>query len=259
MSDFSAYVQENRRHWDRTADQWVVAGERAWSQAQPTWGIWGIPNSELPLLPESLAGKRAIELGCGTGYVSAWMQRRGAAVQAIDISREQLATAKRLAAVHGVGDIEWVLGNAEEVDQPDGSFDFAISEYGAAIWCDPELWLPEAFRLLRSGGQLVFLGHHPLAMVCSAPSGDTPAGMALERPYIGLRELDWTEALEDPGGIEFNRPIGDWMTLFRTVGFEIKDYLEVQAPESATGQQFWIPAEWSKQFPSEQVWFLKKP
>jgi ubiquinone/menaquinone biosynthesis C-methylase UbiE len=81
------------------------------------------------------------------------------------MSREQLATAKRLAAVHDVGNVDWVLGNAEDVDQSDGSFDFAISEYGAAIWCDLELWLPEAFRLLRPGGQLVFLGHHPLAMV----------------------------------------------------------------------------------------------
>ncbi|HSC04979.1 MAG TPA: methyltransferase domain-containing protein [Solirubrobacteraceae bacterium] len=48
-------------------------------------------------------------------------------------------------------------GNAEEVPAPDASFDLAISEYGASIWCDPYRWIPEASRLLRPGGELIFL------------------------------------------------------------------------------------------------------
>src|SRR5262245_4569940 len=40
---------------------------------------------------------------------------------------------------------------SESVEQayPDGSFDFAISEYGACSWADPYRWIPEAARLLR--------------------------------------------------------------------------------------------------------------
>lgn len=56
-------------------------------------------------------------------------------------------------------------GSAESIYQPDGSFDFAISEYGAAIWCEPSAWISEAYRLLLPGGELVFLGNHPLVMV----------------------------------------------------------------------------------------------
>ena len=134
---------------------------------------------------------------------------------AIDNSAEQLATARRLAAEHGVDDVEWVHGNAESVPQPDASFDFAISEYGAAIWCDPQVWIPEAHRLLRPGGRLVFLGNHPFAMVCTAADGGSPVGTTLERSYFGLGRLDWTEAAEDPGGIEFNIEISSWMRLFR--------------------------------------------
>ena len=33
--------------------------------------------------------------------------------------------------------------------------DLAISEYGAAIWCDPYVWIPEAARLLRRSGLVV--------------------------------------------------------------------------------------------------------
>jgi SAM-dependent methyltransferase len=234
-----------------------VAGERAWSQAEPTWGIWHVPNTQLPLLPDSLDGHRTIELGCGTGYVSAWMRRRGASVYAIDNSEQQLATASRLGDVHGIDDIEWAHGDAEDVPQPDHSFDFAISEYGAAIWCEPTSWLTEAHRLLKPGGELVFLGHHPLAMVCAAPAGDSLVGRTLERPYFGLAELDWTEAVEDPGGIEFNMPIGEWLREFRRVGFDVVDFVEVQAPSTATGDRFWIPADWSKDYPSEQVGWLR--
>ncbi len=252
------HVAENRRHWDEQAPEWVAAGERAWAQADPDWGIWSISNDDLPLLPDDLEGLRAIELGCGTGYVSSWMRRRAASVYAIDNSTEQLATARRLAAEHGVDDIEWVHGNAEVVPQPDESFDFAISEYGAALWCDPHRWIPEVHRLLRSGGRLTFLSTHPLGMVCTPIDGASPAGPTLERPYFGLGRLDWTDAVDDPGGIEFNMEISSWMRLFRDVGFDVVDYIEVQAPADATETHFWVPADWAKQYPSEQAWILTK-
>jgi SAM-dependent methyltransferase len=252
------HVVENRRHWDEMAPEWVAAGEASWARTEPQWGIWAVPNRDLPLLPDDLSGQRVIELGCGTGYVSAWMRRRGARVYAIDNSEQQLATARRLAGEHGLDDIEWVHGNAETVEQPDAAFEFAISEYGAAIWCDPDVWIPEAHRLLRPGGHLVFLGNHPLGMVCTPISGDAPAGLTLERDYFGLRRLDWTDALDDPGGIEFNMEISSWMRLFRDTGFDVVDFFEIQAPASAEGVRFWVDAAWARRFPSEQAWVLRK-
>ncbi len=258
MDALPGHVAENRRYWDAEAPKWAEGGRRAWGQ-EPRWGIWQLPDHEVSLLPADLTGRRVIELGCGTGYVSAWAHRRGAVHQyAIDNSDAQLATARQLAAEHGVTDIEWVHGNAETVEQPDESFDFAVSEYGAAIWCDPDIWIPEAHRLLRPGGELAFLGNHPLAIICADVDGAEPTGYTLERAYFGLDAIDWTAATEDPGGIEFNRPISEWLALFRRVGFEVLDYRELQAPDDADGVQFWTPAEWAKRFPSEQVWWLRK-
>src|ERR1019366_9873877 len=105
-----------------------------------------------------------IELGCGTAYVSAWLARRGARVVGIDNSESQLATARILQDEHELH-FPLLFGNAEEVPYPDASFDLAISEYGAAIWCDPHLWIPEAARLLRPGGRLIFLGNGPLLVL----------------------------------------------------------------------------------------------
>ena len=238
-----------------------MSGSRSGSgrgRSEARWGEWQIPNTELPLLADDMHGQRVIELGCGTGYVSAWMRRRGASVYAIDNSEAQLATARRLSAQHGLDDIEWVHGNAETVDQPDGSFDFAISEYGAAIWCEPAAWISEAHRLLRPGGDLVFLGNHPLAMVCSPIDGSLPVTERLERPYFDLGRMDWRDAIDEPGGIEFNLPISSWIRLFHRIGFDITDYIEIQAPESATGTKSTVTAGWAQRFPSEQVWHLHK-
>ena len=251
------HVAENRRHWDAMADEWVGMGEQRWVADEPLWGMWSIPESQLGLLPEDLSGAAAIELGCGTGYVSSWLARRGAAVVGIDNSARQLATARRLAAEHGV-ELTLLHGNAEQVPYPDASFDFAISEYGAAIWCDPYVWVPEAHRLLRPGGDLVVLGNAPLAMVCAPLDGSTPIGERLERDYFGMHRLDWRDAVDEPGGIEFNLPVSGWFRLFRQTGFEVLDYLELQAPQPGAAINFFVTADWAHRFPSEQVWRLRK-
>ncbi len=175
---------------------------------------------------------------------------------AIDVSEGQLATARRLADIHG-SRIEWLHGNAETVPYPDGSFDVAVSEYGAALWCDPYAWIPEAVRLLRPGGRLSFLTNSPMLTTCY-PLDGSEAGFTLVRPYFGQHMFDWSGVEIDPGGVEFNLAISDWFSLFHQHGLEVVDFLELQAPESATGTQFVVPADWAKRYPSEMVWKLRK-
>jgi SAM-dependent methyltransferase len=250
------HLSTNRDIWNADAANWAEFGERLWGLETPEWGVWGNPDEGLNLLPADMAGMEAIELGCGTGYVSAWMTRRGARVTAIDISAEQLATARRLAADHGA-DISFIEGNAEETGLPDRAFDFAISEYGASIWCPPETWLREAWRLLRPGGRLVFLGNHPLSLIC-APLDGSPCDLTLHRPYRGMWGADWTEVDYEPTGICFNLTISSWMALFTEIGFYVTRYQELYAPDDAIGTRAAIPASWAKTYPVEQVWHLKK-
>lgn len=252
------HVHANRAHWNDTADDWIGPGERAWTAAAPSWGIWGVPEADLELLPERMDGMRTVELGCGTGYVSAWMARRGADATGIDASEAQLATARRLAQRHGV-DLTLVHGNAEATPFADASFDFAISEYGAAIWCDPYRWIPEAWRLLAPGGRLVFLGNHPLVAVCSPWNGATPIERRLIRPYFGQHRIDWSEVEIDPGGVEFNLPLEDWFALFRRTGFEVEDLREPRPAEGGEETVFFVTADWARRWPSEIVFKLRKP
>lgn len=254
MTSLPEHAAENARYWDDMADQWVAAGERAWA-SEPTWGNWGAPDDAVRLLPDDMTGMRAIELGCGTGYVSAWMVRRGAEVVGVDVSAEQLATARRLSAENRV-EIDLRQESAEAVSEPDASFDFAVSEYGAAIWCDPYVWIPEAARLLKPGGRLHFLGNHPLAMVCT-PLDGSPAEAMLHRDWRGMHRFDWRQVDVDPGGVEFNLGIADWMHLFRDTGFVVEDHLELGAPDPAE-DRYAVPGWWAARFPAEQVWKLRR-
>ena len=76
-TELPEHVRRNRVHWDARTAEYVGPGERAWARQEPTWGIWRVPDAELRVLPEDLAGKDVIELGCGTAYISAWLVRAG--------------------------------------------------------------------------------------------------------------------------------------------------------------------------------------
>jgi SAM-dependent methyltransferase len=255
MSDLPEHVRRNRAKWDELASQFVRPGERSWASSAPAWGIFQVPETELHLLPDDLAGKDAIELGCGTAYVSSWMARRGARVVGIDNSSVQLETARRLQREHGLS-FPLIHGNAESVPLPDASFDFAISEYGACLWADPDLWVPEAARLLRPGGALVFLTNAHLLTLCVPDDENAAAGRELLRPEFGMKRVEWAG---DPG-VEFHLSHGDWIRVLRRAGFEIEDLIGLQAPEDPSNRYPYpfVTHEWARQWPYEEVWKARK-
>ena len=249
------YLQGNVDFWQKEAAKYAEYGEDAWVRDQPAWGIWEIPESEVGLLPADMSGLTCIELGCGTAYVSAWMCRRGADVVAIDPTPDQLATARRLQEKY---QLDFVIeeGFAESVPYPDESFDFAISEYGAALWADPYRWIPEAARLLKPGGELVFLTNSALSVMCApAFDSDGPIRSELLRPYFGMHKTIWPDS---PDGTEFHLTHGDWIDLLRANSFAIERLVELQAPPGATSNEAWADADWATQWPIEEVWVVRK-
>jgi SAM-dependent methyltransferase len=247
------YVARNREAWDRMAADYVESGRRNWASDEPTWGIFDAPESQIGMLPDDLPGMDTIELGCGTAYVSAWLARRGANPVGIDNSPQQLETARRYQAEFGIA-FPLHLGDAERTPFPDASFDFAISEYGAAIWCDPYRWIPEAARILRPGGKLSFLGNSVLLMLTSPlDDEDAPVTERLERPLFGMHRFDWND-----GSAEFHLPHGAMVRLLRDSGFEIEALVEVAIPEGATTRYPFVTAEWARRWPAEEVWKVRK-
>ncbi|HVQ59607.1 MAG TPA: class I SAM-dependent methyltransferase [Solirubrobacterales bacterium] len=253
MNDLPAHVARNRAYWNGLASDYEADGRRNWGQEEPTWGIWNVPESQLGVLPESADGLDSIELGCGTGYVSAWLARRGARATGIDNSEEQLATAKALQAEYGI-EFPLLHGNAEQVPLPDASFDLAISEYGASIWCDPYKWIPEAARLLRPGGQLVFLVNSVFLMLCMPDDESLAADERLLRPYFGMHRFEWPDA----DAVEFHLPHGELIALLRANGLQVEELTEVRPPDGSTTRYPFATLEWSQRWPCEEIWKARK-
>ncbi len=249
------HVERNRATWNEWAAEFVSPGERSWASTEPYWGIWAVPEGDLHVLPADLDGKDTIELGCGTGYVSAWLARRGARPIGIDVSREQLATARRLQAEHGLR-FPLLEGNAEELPFPDGRFDLAISEYGACLWADPYRWVPEATRVLRPGGELIFLVNSVIFMLCDPDDEDQKATDWMVRDYFGMHRFEWP----DWPTVEFHLGYGDWIRLLRANGFDIEDLIEVRPPEDAETIELFdnVDLGWARRWPCEEVWKARK-
>ena len=245
-------VARNRDLWTRTNVEYTDReAARQWSQEEITWGVWGVPERELRVLPD-MAGTDVLELGCGTAYVSAWLARRGARVVGLDVTPAQLETARRCQAEHGL-EFRLIEASAEEVPLADASFDLVVSEYGASIWCDPARWVPEAARLLRPGGRLVFLRNSTLVMLCTPDEG--PAEERLLRPQFGMYRLEW------PGeGVEFHLGHGEWIRLLRSSGLEIENLVEIQAPPDAETHPVYdyVSADWGRSWPAEEIWVARK-
>jgi SAM-dependent methyltransferase len=247
----SDYVAANRARWTRSNAEYTNENAaRAWAQDEITWGIWHLPEAELGVLPD-LAGLDVVELGCGTAYFSAWLARRDARVVAVDVTPEQLATARGLQQELGIS-FPLIEANAENVPLADASFDVAFSEYGASIWCDPDRWVPEAARLLRPGGLLAFLVNGTFLVLCWPDDGY--AGTELLRSYFDLGEHG--VAGEE---INFHIGYGEWIRVLRSSGFDVERLIEIQAPPDAVEHPLMeVTPEWGRRWPADEIWVARK-
>jgi SAM-dependent methyltransferase len=247
-------AERNRALWTETNREHTNDSARTnWALDEISWGIWGVDESELGVLGD-VAGLDVVELGCGTAYFSAWLAKHGARPVGVDVTPAQLETARRMMAETGI-EFPLVEADAADTGLPAESFDLALSEYGASIWVDPYRWIPEAARLLRPGGRVVFLRNSTLVILCSADDEESPAGECLQRPQFGMHRFEWPD-----GGVEFHLGHGEWIDLLRTNGFEVERLVEIQAPPDAETHPYYafVTADWARKWPSEELWAARK-
>lgn len=251
---YSSDAERNREAWTKVNAEWTdgraVGG---WARDEITWGIWKVPEASLGTLGD-VAGLDVVELGCGTAYVSAWLAKRGARPVGVDITPAQLATAQRCQDETGI-EFPLVEASAEDIPLPDESFDLAVSEYGASIWCDPYRWIPEAHRLLRPGGRLWFLRNSTISILCALPDGGKVTEV-LHRAQRGLGRLEWPDEV----GVEWQVPHGELFRLLTRTGFDVVDLVELYPPDGAEDHPYYdfVSVDWARRWPSEEIWVARK-
>ena len=123
--------------------------------AEVTESFSGVGN---PLSLGSIAtGQTVLDLGCGAGLDSILAARcvgLSGTVVGIDMTTEMLDKAKRSAVAAGVGNVEFNLGEADELPIEDQTVDVVVTNGVFNLCLDKPKVLSELCRVLRSGGYL---------------------------------------------------------------------------------------------------------
>lgn len=251
QSGLTDHARKNKALWEKTSDSYdelhadSLAGQKALS-----WGLWRIPEDELQMLGD-VAGKDVLEFGCGAARWSIALTQLGARPVGLDLSSQQLKHARRLMAEAGVN-FPLIEASAEAVPLPDASFDLVFCDWGAMTFCDPHLTIPEAARLLREGGLLVFSTAAPIQSLCYNSETDH-TDRELRRDYFGLTRLEWEDE------VDFQLPYGEWIRLFRQHGLMVEDLVETRPPVGATSTyRDERENEWARHWPMENIWRVRK-
>jgi ArsR family transcriptional regulator len=141
-----------RRYFDELAGKFgrqYVPG-RSWK---------GIAEALLKLMPPMTIA----DLGAGEGTISQLMAQRAKRVIAIDNSEKMVEFGAELARRHGIGNLEYRLGDLEDVPIRSGTVDLAFLSQALHHAVHPERAMAEAWRILKPGGRIAVLDlnrHH---------------------------------------------------------------------------------------------------
>jgi ubiquinone/menaquinone biosynthesis C-methylase UbiE len=245
-------ARSNRKSWDEGADEYqrehgkTIAGDKALA-----WGLWRLSEKDLKVLGP-VRGRRILELGCGGAQWSIALKRSGARPIGMDNSSQQLQHA-RDSQRDSRAPVPLVQAAAEFVPFRDASFDVVFCDYGAMSFADPFLTVPEAARVLVSGGLLAFSTTTPWLSVCW-PDDEEAVTTTLGVSYFGLHRQVWGP----DGTVDFQIPYGEWIRLFRANGFAIEDLIEINPPAGARTTYPGRPLKWARRWPAEMIWKVRK-
>lgn len=250
-SPSGGHARANLAEWERTASSYERRHGTALAREDGrAWGMFRLPERSLRLLGD-VAGRRALELGCGAASWSIALARRGARVVGLDFSRARLRQAV-VAAGRVRARVDLVRAEAEHIPLRDGEFDLVISDYGATTFTDPRRTIPEVARLLRAGGIFVFAHASPFRSIAEHPvSGKLRR--TLVRDYFGLR------ILRMPKSVEFQLPYSGWIRLFAANGLVVLELVEPRAPRAWQTSYLSVSNQtWARHWPAECIWKLRK-
>lgn len=243
------HVIRNRTFWDADAADYQAVHGDALGAAPLAWGVWRIPETEVRALgdPAALRGLSALELGCGAAQFAVELRTAGVAVTGLDVSTAQLSYARRAAV-----DLPLIAGDAEHLPFGDQAFDLVFCDHGAMSFCDPDLTLPEVARVLRPGGRLVFSMTTPWVYLTYDDERERQT-RKLQHNYFGMLVFSTGE-----GTTDFQIPYGEWIRAFNAYGFDVRDLIELRAPDGATTTYDFAPEWWARRWPAEQIWVVAK-
>jgi SAM-dependent methyltransferase len=220
-------IAANRRWWDADAADYLAEHGDFLGLADFVWCPEGLRESEAGLLGE-VAGRRVLEVGCGSAPCARWLAKNGAQVVGLDLSAGMLRHALDAARKTGIS-IPLVQADATRLPFADGSFDLACSAFGAVPFvADTAAVMREIARVLRPGGRWVFAVTHPLRWIFPDDPGE--AGLTVTQSYFDRTPYVEVDSRGNPTYVEHHRTLGDRVREIVAAGLTLENLVEPEWP-----------------------------
>jgi SAM-dependent methyltransferase len=231
-------VRANRRWWDAAAPAYLAEHGADLGDVDFLWCPEGLRENEAHLLGD-VAGRRVLEVGCGSAPCARWLRRACADMVAVDLSGGMLSRAAQLNRETGV-DVPLVQADVGALPLTTGGVDLACSAFGGLPFvADVAGALAEVARVLRPGGRFVASVNHPLRW--PLPDSPDPADLRVVSSYFDRTPYVETDENGRAVYVEHHRTVGDWVRAAVGAGFVLEDLVE---PEWTPGRtQVW--GQWS--------------
>lgn len=144
--------------------------------------------------------ERVLDAGTGTGHTALAFAKQTTHVVAVDFTENMLGQGRQLATEQGITNIDFRLGDVEQLPAADAEFDLVVSRYSAHHWPHPEQALQEFMRVLKPGGALI------LNDIVSYDD------------YVCDTYLQTIELLRDPSHVR-DHSVAQWQTMIAAAGF----------------------------------------
>jgi SAM-dependent methyltransferase len=150
--DPEEYRQASLETWDEMAPGWEE--RREWLLA-----VTGSINEWLVEQVDPQPGQTILDVAAGTGdlgFLAAERVGEDGKVLCTDFAPEMVEAARRNGEQRGLGNVEYHVLDAEQMDLEDDSVDGVVSRWSYMLMADPAAALKETRRVLRDGGTLAF-------------------------------------------------------------------------------------------------------
>jgi len=142
-------------------------------------------------------GDLAVDVATGTGNTAFALAPHVRRVVGLDLTREMLNEARRVAAERSITNVDWVIGDAAHLPFQDDTFDIYVVRAAPHHFADVDAFLGEAFRVLKPDRDAAFVDCAP-----PLPARDLLHEIELRRDpshILSLTVEEWVAKLERAG------------------------------------------------------------
>jgi ubiquinone/menaquinone biosynthesis C-methylase UbiE len=235
------------KYWDGNADLWTDHVRQGWDTYREY-----LNNPAFLKFIGNLKGKKVLDAGCGEGYNTRILARKGARVVGVDISSKMIRHARQTERRGSLGIRYEVTSFSNLSLSEDVSFDTVVSTMALMDGPDYAGAIKEFFRVLRPHGDLFFSITHPCFMTRGfgwvANEKDEPVKLTVSdyfrrRPYVErwhFSQLPDEEKVKSFAVPSFPRTLSDYLNTLIETGFVLKRIHEPR-PSAKTCRQYpWL-------------------